>query len=320
MKKGENSSEGNKLRGLVQLECIPQAGGVQQQAPHIINMEQFSTCTRESAVGRRFDKVNAKLLAIRRAIQEQLAAAEEDGQQPEHRHSVRFSKKIESCEIRALEEYTKKQKEISAASWNRDERKTKIRHHCHNVIRKMVETEDACSNRSKQLAIRRDIQGQLTPTAAQSPSEDEQQPEQGRSVRFSARIESCEILPLEEYTEEEIFAVWYQDEEYAKIRRHCRKAIRKMENGEACSESKHCSRGLEGMTKAGVQAGVDNRDQAFDAVLCEQAILWCDERCDVEDVIAEIYAAISSGCQRRAAAVGHRDAIVAARYWRSTQE
>jgi hypothetical protein len=163
---------------------------------------------------------------------------------------------------------------------------------------------------------RRAKQGLLNATtvsgAAATPDEDEeedeQQPTQRRSVRFSPSVKIFPILPLEEYTQEEIYLAWFQNEEYDSIIHKCYKVIRNMELGD--NVNKHCTRGLERMTEAGIQARDNNRAQAYGAVFYEQGIQWQEDRFD-EDTIAELYVALSSHCQRRATEVGRSDAFAA---------
>jgi hypothetical protein len=135
--------------------------------------------------------------------------------------------------------------------------------------------------------------------------------EQEFRVRFSAKIHVRNTLSSKvDYTTEEIQACWYSAEENQRIHRHCRKEIRKMDEGRReLKDKKYCSRGLEGHTTVGSATKKANRWLAVNAVLDEQMIQW-EEGIFDEDAISEIYYQASSSCQVRANTVGlidHRE-------------
>jgi hypothetical protein len=133
-------------------------------------------------------------------------------------------------------------------------------------------------------------------------------------VRFSENIHVHKIISHKDYTPEEFQACWYTTEDNQKIRRHCSKEIRKMdEEGSKLKDKKYCSRGLEGHTTVGAVAKMRNIALATNAVLDEQMTQW-EEGVYDEDTIAEIYRRTSSSCQLWAQLVGRRDSQLTGTY------
>jgi hypothetical protein len=131
--------------------------------------------------------------------------------------------------------------------------------------------------------------------------------EQELRVRFSEKTHVVrKTLSRKYYTSEEKQACWYTAEENKSIYKHCRKEIRKMNEGCKLKDKKYCSQGLEGHTTLGAAAKMRNRWLAINAVLDEQMIQW-EEGVFNEDAIAEIYCKSSSSCQLWANIVGLRD-------------
>jgi hypothetical protein len=125
-------------------------------------------------------------------------------------------------------------------------------------------------------------------------------------VRFSEVTHVRNTLSLKDYTPEEIQSCWYTQEGNQRIRRHCTKDIRKMNEGIKLKDKKHCSRGLECHTTIGDAIKLRNRSLAINAVLDEQMIQW-DKGILDEDSIAAIYGMASSSCQMWANIIGRRD-------------
>jgi hypothetical protein len=115
-------------------------------------------------------------------------------------------------------------------------------------------------------------------------------------LRFSEDIHVRNTLSCRDYTPEEIQACWYTAEENRRIYRHCRKEIRKMDQGSELKDKKYCSRGLERCTTVGAAAKKENRLLVINAVLDEQMNQW-EEAIFDENAIAEIYYRASSSCQ-----------------------
>jgi hypothetical protein len=131
--------------------------------------------------------------------------------------------------------------------------------------------------------------------------------EQDFRVRFSHKIQVVhKTLSRKDYTIDEIEACWYTAEDLQKIHKHCRKEIRKLNEGSKLKDMKYCSQGLEGHTTVGSAAKMRNRWLAVNAVLDEQMIQW-EEGVFDEDAIAAIYCKSSSSCQLWANIVGRRD-------------
>jgi hypothetical protein len=123
-------------------------------------------------------------------------------------------------------------------------------------------------------------------------------------VRFSNKRCVCKTLSHKDYTPEEVEATWYSREECGRIRKQCRKEIKKMNVGEKPKDVKYCSRGLEGHTKNGSACKMRDRALAIDAVLEVQKFQWKEGIFDEEDAIAEVYYTASSKCQLFASLVG----------------
>ena len=125
-------------------------------------------------------------------------------------------------------------------------------------------------------------------------------------VQFSEVTHVRDTLSLKDYTPEEIQSCWYSHAGNQRIRRHCTKEIRKMNEGIKLEDKKYCSRGLECHTTIGDAIKIRNRSLAINAVLDEQMIQWKKGILD-EDSIAAIYCQASSSCQMWANIIGRRD-------------
>ena len=92
-----------------------------------------------------------------------------------------------------------------------------------------------------------------------------------KTVKFALqRNETYAALSVEDYSDDEIKACWYSDEEYQKIWRRCDKVIDKLNHGKAVNPRKYCIRGLERMTSLSHTRIECNRHDAYDAVILEQ--------------------------------------------------
>jgi hypothetical protein len=130
--------------------------------------------------------------------------------------------------------------------------------------------------------------------------------EQEFRVRFSEKVRIRKALSHKDYTPEEIQACWYNGEENQRIRRNCKKEIRKMNEGCKVKDNNcYCPPGLEGHTTVGTATRRRNRELAINAVLDEQMIQWEGGIYD-EESIADIYCRASYSCQQKAIVVGRR--------------
>jgi hypothetical protein len=131
-----------------------------------------------------------------------------------------------------------------------------------------------------------------------------------KRVRFSEKNRIYETLSRMNYTIEECNASWLSREDSRKIRRQCKKEIKKISDGNQFKDKKLCARGLEGHTWIGSISTEQNRTLAVNAVLGEQSTQW-EEGIFDEDTIAEVYYRASSSCQLWASLIGRHDHLAA---------
>jgi hypothetical protein len=132
-----------------------------------------------------------------------------------------------------------------------------------------------------------------------------------RAVSFSETYEAYKVLTLNDYTGKEIARTWYNDDELRVIAHKCHKIIRRMKNG--IDNGKYCMRGLERMVGDRNDTLNRNRCNAYDAVLIEQEDQFEDGRED-QELIAQLYHAVSGQCQTEAAKLGLSDEHAVDRY------
>mmetsp|Transcript_30720 Transcript_30720/g.51080 ORF Transcript_30720/g.51080 Transcript_30720/m.51080 type:complete len:168 (-) Transcript_30720:868-1371(-) len=127
-----------------------------------------------------------------------------------------------------------------------------------------------------------------------------------RNVRFANHATMRRTTPLSSYTDQEIEACWYSQEEYSRIIKSCLRLVERMESDLKTSEKKYCVRGLEQHTSAGMVARQESRSDAKLAVLEEQE-RQREMNTINEDVIAQAYKSITSSRQILAQKTGLRD-------------
>jgi putative cell wall-binding protein len=129
-------------------------------------------------------------------------------------------------------------------------------------------------------------------------------------VQFSKQVIVSQIIHLYEYTQEEMEATWYQEEEYTRISKICIKTVHKMEQRRKRSLKKQEieSRGLEGHTTTGIVSKTENRRLAYEKILQEQEHQNCQGIYD-DEAMAECYESVSSSCALWARKVALRDHI-----------
>jgi hypothetical protein len=95
------------------------------------------------------------------------------------------------------------------------------------------------------------------------------------SVSWNSDVNCLSILSLDQYSEQELEAVWYTLEEYQAFKNSCKEAIvRMMEKGKNIKDNdeEFCCRGLECRTKKGDKLCQRNRQGVWCAVLFEQEL------------------------------------------------
>lgn len=131
----------------------------------------------------------------------------------------------------------------------------------------------------------------------------------GKSVLFYKTVTFREIAPLTEFlTDEEIHSVWYDDDEYARIKKEVTATVKKAANGDAIDiDEGWCMRGLEGRTKFGSKKRKNNKAAALEAVWKTQINLW-KKKMDNPAVIAAAYKPHGLHAKYPAIQTGHKDA------------
>jgi hypothetical protein len=155
--------------------------------------------------------------------------------------------------------------------------------------------------------------------ALQSRTKYKQESKNNRPVSFSDRAdETYNVLSLDDYTDEEFARTWCTLDELVVIAHENRKLIQKLENNEDIDTRLYCIRGLEGMAGARKDRINNNRGKAYDVVLHykQEVAQFEDGRDDQElialerddqEVIAQLYHAVSANCSIEAAEVGLND-------------
>lgn len=134
-------------------------------------------------------------------------------------------------------------------------------------------------------------------------------PKSQKSVTFQDTVTYREICPLSEIEQEEILLTWYNDDEYAKIKKAVSSTVKKAEKGEVVDETKGLTmRGLEGRTKFGARRRKNNKAAALDAVWKTQIELW-KKKMDQPLAIAAAYRPHSTHAKYRALQAAHTDEL-----------
>jgi hypothetical protein len=109
-----------------------------------------------------------------------------------------------------------------------------------------------------------------------------------KTVRFSESNEICPVQHLDEYTDQELAAIWYDSDDYSEIKNSYQHTIMMMECSKTFPEGEYTSRGLEYRTRKGAWARHENKRAACGAVLDEQDVQWSKNK-DDHDEIARVY-------------------------------
>jgi hypothetical protein len=130
-----------------------------------------------------------------------------------------------------------------------------------------------------------------------------------RSVSFRTTVHFREIAPLTEISEDEIRSVWYNDDEYVKIKAGVTATVKKSANGDSINEDEgYCMRGLEGRTKFGARRRKMSKARALDSVWKVQVSLWKKKTNNLE-VIAAAYKPHSLHAKYPAIEAAHSDEL-----------
>ena len=126
-----------------------------------------------------------------------------------------------------------------------------------------------------------------------------------RKIRFCESVQCLLVVPKRrEYTRDDISRIWYVDQEYKAIKNEILLTLKQMMKTFPAAENEHiCYRGLESRTKEGALHKMLRRENAYDAVLGEQARQF-DLEFNDPNLISIMY--------KRAAEESCRDAVLRA--------
>jgi hypothetical protein len=140
-----------------------------------------------------------------------------------------------------------------------------------------------------------------------------------KSVHFREMNEILLVEHIDEFCEEDIAAIWYNANEYAMIKAEYKTTLFFMECGAQVPAGVHCCRGLEYRSAEGARARLENKSNAYNAVLDEQEKQWRDDTNDI-DALARVYLKHSTKCGKAALALGIRDEVEAKQIYSSESQ
>ena len=130
-------------------------------------------------------------------------------------------------------------------------------------------------------------------------------PKSRRSVSFAPQVDSQSSLHLKDYTEEEIKATWYTNDEYTMVKLAYRMTVSMVAQGELLPPDQ-CFRGLEQKTPEGQQTRMMSQIQSLSAVMDEQDRQRKEG--ELDDVhLGLIYMAETAQCMAAAHCMGLSD-------------
>eukprot|EP00980_Cylindrotheca_fusiformis_P002847 scaffold672_cov126-Cylindrotheca_fusiformis.AAC.48 len=135
-----------------------------------------------------------------------------------------------------------------------------------------------------------------------------------KCVSFDSCCDEFPTISLDDYSDEEHAACFFNDYEYDIMTRECLRIINKMTKGQKISSKKDSKRGLERMTPKAQEAKDANKLRAFIAVLETQDRQLAEGYNDPEEIALKYRKACGDRCREYAAKVGARDARSASTY------
>jgi hypothetical protein len=128
--------------------------------------------------------------------------------------------------------------------------------------------------------------------------------------RFAPEDEIQLIRHIDDFSDEEIAAIWFDQQYYANIKTEYKNVVFAMERGRHVEGDEQTSRGLEHRTEEGSWARFQTKRDSYNAVLDEQDRQWKEDS-DDHDKISQIYITHSHKCARKAYQMGLMDEIAA---------
>eukprot|EP00526_Cylindrotheca_closterium_P023761 CAMPEP_0113603270 /NCGR_PEP_ID=MMETSP0017_2-20120614/1190_1 /TAXON_ID=2856 /ORGANISM="Cylindrotheca closterium" /LENGTH=195 /DNA_ID=CAMNT_0000511653 /DNA_START=76 /DNA_END=663 /DNA_ORIENTATION=+ /assembly_acc=CAM_ASM_000147 len=128
-----------------------------------------------------------------------------------------------------------------------------------------------------------------------------------KKVTFNPSVRAATVLSITDYTDSEIDASWYNDDEMDRITQRAIKILMKMESAKQNEAKRYCFRGLEGHSKLGSISKKKNRSEAREAVFGEQDRRWNESDEFNDQAVADAYRQTTSSSQMWAQVMGRRD-------------
>jgi hypothetical protein len=142
----------------------------------------------------------------------------------------------------------------------------------------------------------------------------------GKSISFSETVTFREIEPLTELTKDEIRNVWYDDDEYIRIKKEVTATVKKSADGDSIEEEEgYCMRGLEGRTKFGAKRRKNNKAAGLEAVWSTQVLLW-KKKIANHSAIAAAYRPHALHAKYPAMQTGYKDEMFVRQHVRNNLE
>jgi hypothetical protein len=131
-----------------------------------------------------------------------------------------------------------------------------------------------------------------------------------RSVVFHQAADTIEfVMHFKEYSKEERGACWLNNKDMQAIKTNVKQVVDRMENNNNTNMDDLCTRGLEWRTKAGSKRHRRSKMAARDALIVEQEFMREDDCAIDSNVLAKLYASLTTKSQLEAQARAVQDAI-----------
>ena len=137
------------------------------------------------------------------------------------------------------------------------------------------------------------------------------QQKQRKSVSFDQSVKVRKTIHVFDYTDEELYACWYNDAEFANIREDIaievdffRTRLAQQDN----NNNQYCSRGLESFSSKNILKNQQRAVISREAVYDEQEFQWDNNLCD-DECIGRLYEKATLKSRALARYVGLKDAL-----------
>lgn len=142
-----------------------------------------------------------------------------------------------------------------------------------------------------------------------SPSKGPLHQSQRKSVNFNERVRAKKCLHYTDFSDEEVKAYWYTEEDFKTMKNAVRFEVNLLENGcldPNTTSTQYCCRGLENFTPEGIKRRMSNKNHCF-AVVLEEQHLQREEGSFDQEYIAEIYEKAVASARRAALVLALQD-------------